>query len=136
MTTTYYVYSPLNRFLLEELKWCGCGSPELAMAFMRDVLSAIKTRSDARHDEASNAALKALLPYDSGLAESYWYMLDEHDLIEHGGTCAGGWLTEKGERVLALLNEFEDLEEALEDVEASEEEFERRSQSTSGEDHG
>jgi len=125
METTYYVYSPLQRFLVEDLKWCGCGNPELALSFMREVLRAIRARSDAKHDDPSNEALKALLPYESGLAESYWYMLDEHDLIEHGGSCGGGWLSEKGIRVLALLNEVEDFEEALDDVEVTEEEFKR-----------
>lgn len=130
MQTTYAIYSPLQRFIAEDLKWCGCGSPDLAMEFMRDVLRAIKARKEAHWDATSNEVLKALLPYSSGLAQSYWYMLDEHGLIDHGGSCGGGWLSEKGEKILALLNGVEDWDEALEDVEVSEEEFRRTTADT------
>lgn len=106
----------LRVFLAE---WqCGCGSPDDATRLLYDVLRVIETRW--RDSEALNLfnpkdrpslneiwksesdALKALLPSD-GVYYFVLYILSDWDLLEHGGSVGGSWLTEKGKALLAAL---------------------------------
>ena len=112
----------VQRFYFEELKWCGCGNPEEALGFMRDVLGIMKARSDENKlgepyngsaHERRTKELDALLG-DGPLGLSYRYMLDALGLTEHGGSVYGSWLTDKGKDILALLSD-RDLDEAMED---------------------
>ena len=119
----------VQRFYFEELKWCGCGNPADALAFMRDALEALWNKSEAGQAathgeiingtnpayEAASAREKELLPLDCPLALSYRYMLCAHDLTEHGGSVYGSWLTDKGNAVLAMLSSAGDLEDAMDD---------------------
>lgn len=82
--------------IYDDLGFCGCGYPEAAMWLVRDVLRMCPL-FDHREE------FKARFP-DRGVQMLVLYMLDDADLIEHGGNVAGSWLTEKGERFLALLN--------------------------------
>lgn len=76
--------------------FCGCGSPEKAVARLRDLL--------ALHPLHSNRpAFDALVP-DDGFQYLLLYTLDHLELTEHGGTVGGGWLTAKGQAVLEALN--------------------------------
>jgi hypothetical protein len=115
----------VQRFYYEDLKWCGCGNPEEALGFMRDVMQVMHDRSEESHKEPWTSdyersawkrgtdKLDAMLPGTLGL--TYYYMLDAHDLTEHGGSVGGSWLTDKGEKVLAMLAAAGDLEAAMED---------------------
>lgn len=86
--------------------FCGCGSPDEAARFLRDLL-ALHPLYDHR------AEFVALVP-DEGLQYLLLYTLDHFDLAEHGGSIGGQWLTDKGTAVLAALNrEAEDGFEAL-----------------------
>jgi hypothetical protein len=106
---------------LEELwdKWnfCGCGCPEVACEFLRDALRLIKQRSD---ENSGGLAAENMERYKANwdkiaafLGEKdrpgmYWlflYWLDAQGLIEHGGNVGGGWLTEHGREVLAILEQ-------------------------------
>lgn len=110
----------LYDFYFNDLKWCGCGDPTSAMEFMRDVLAAIQFRSQyyraneapsplseesRAYYEAANTPLVALLPDNSQLGLAYQYVLDAHELTEHGGNVCGAWLTTKGTDVLESLRE-------------------------------
>jgi hypothetical protein len=97
--------------------FCGCGSPESVARFVRDVLAVY----DCRHGHGlslfnpddrpklkqlwadTDAAVNALMPSD-GVQYFVLYVLTHWDLLEHGGTVGGSWLTEKGKAVLAALN--------------------------------
>jgi hypothetical protein len=103
--------TPIADFYYNDLKWCGCANPGEAARFMRDVLAALQARSAGEWSDETRAAVDALLP-DTALALSYWYMLDAHDLTEHGGNVRGSWLTKKGEKILKLLQES-NLDELL-----------------------
>jgi hypothetical protein len=115
----------VQRFYFEDLKWCGCGNPGDALAFMRDVLEVMWQRSEESRAEAHNKPyeqsawkrgcdkLDEMLPGILGM--SYLYMLDAHDLTEHGGSVGGSWLTDKGKAVLAMLTSHEDLDAAMDD---------------------
>jgi hypothetical protein len=74
---------------------CGCGSTEDAWERLRQIL--------ALHPLHKNRpAFKALIP-DDGLQTLVLYFLAHLGLTEHGGSVGGGWLSEKGEAVLAAL---------------------------------
>lgn len=113
----------VQEFYYETLEWCGCGNPDEALAFMRDVLQVIHDRSKdnslpserripyAQSKWAKHTAkLNAMLPGALGL--SYLYMLSALGLTEHGGSVGGSWLTIEGDRVLSILANA-DLEEAM-----------------------
>lgn len=109
---------------------CGCGQPEEAVRFLRDVLQTYAERRKAtdildlgifdqgsptrqqaweRHAEA----LAALLP-SPGIRFFVLYILSDWGLLEHGGSVDGSWLTDKGGGVLEALNhEREDSFEKL-----------------------
>jgi hypothetical protein len=79
-----------------ELEWfCGCGSPEEAAATLLKVL-----RLHPLYE--NRPAFEELVP-DTGLQYLLLYQLSDRDLTEHGGTCGGGWLTEKGLAVRGAL---------------------------------
>lgn len=75
--------------------FCGCGSPEDAAEALRKLLSLHPPYDHRKEFEA--------WIQDSGLAMLVLYTLDHFGLTEHGGTVGGGWLTDKGQAVLAAL---------------------------------
>ena len=90
------------------LGFCGCGDPEAALRYIRDVLRLIdEPRPDGHVEwekwyEGHRAREVALLP-DEGARWLVYYLLDDKELTEHGGSVPG-WLTGKGDDVLAALN--------------------------------
>jgi hypothetical protein len=82
------------RVFLQEW-FCGCGQPEAAAKFLRDVL-AIHPLFDHRDK------VRSVLPNDQ-IEMFVLYLLVKMDLTTHGGSVDGGWLTERGEQVLAAL---------------------------------
>lgn len=109
----------VQQFYYGALNWCGCGNPDEALGFMRDVLAIMKARSDENCSgsykgsayEARTLELDAKLG-DGMLGLSYLYMIDSYGLTEHGGSIGGSWLTGEGERVLAML-QAHDLDAAM-----------------------
>lgn len=106
----------LHDFYFDDLKWCGCGNPDEALAFVGCVLGILKRRSEdndlsvpydqspwKRHTEELRATLG-----EGPLGLILMYVLDAHDLTEHGGNVMGSWLTPKGMDVLNAINEHGD----------------------------
>jgi hypothetical protein len=77
--------------------YCGCGTPGEALKTIHDLL-----RAAPFHE--NRAAVEAILP-TSGVEMLVLGSLDRADLIEHGSSIAGSWLTEKGQRVLSILDQ-------------------------------
>jgi hypothetical protein len=90
------------------LGFCGCGAPELSLAFVRDGLQHIEWRLDSKAtwDEKEAKALE-LFGSEAG-AYFFYYFVDRGDLTEHGGSVPG-WLTDKGRNFIADVNELEAL---------------------------
>ncbi len=87
------------------LGMCGCGCPEDAYNFCRDVLSKFDRRENHRDDKApwidAEAAVKALiLERPDEAAHVLSHLLTERDLLEHGGSVGGSWLTAWGEQLV------------------------------------
>jgi hypothetical protein len=92
--------------------FCGCGAPELALAYMGRVMRAIQNLQGdgsfedrhAAYEEASNA----LFHGDDGARYVAYYLLAERGLTEHGGSVPG-WLSDRG---VGVLFDIEALPEA------------------------
>jgi hypothetical protein len=98
---------------------CGCGSPETVAGFVRDVLTAYRERwaSTDKLDmfkledrpamkaawDAHDATIAVLLPSD-GVRYFVLYLLNHWELLEHGGSVGGSWLTDKGKAMLVALD--------------------------------
>jgi len=84
-------------YLGNQLSFCGCGRPEDALLFMRDVLHALDTKGGSRDEwEERNKNLKELWhSIPDGIMYLVYYFLDNKELTTHGGSVPG-WLTEKG----------------------------------------
>jgi hypothetical protein len=86
--------------------FCGCGDPESQIVLLHDVLMAISdkwnvTISDTVKAKEKQDKIRALLP--GALGDHYLYWLTHLDILEHGGSIGGSWLTKKGEEILLLL---------------------------------
>lgn len=77
-----------------ELKFCGCGRPEDSLALIVEMLRACPWYEGAWEE------------FDQRLTTGGFQIvagvLTEADLIEHGSSVGGSWITEKGKRFLAL----------------------------------
>lgn len=78
----------------EIFRFCGCGDPDSAMLFVRDMLKLLEERKGWSEE------IKKELPTD-GVYYFVLYMLDDKGLTEHGSSVGGSWLTDKGKEVLA-----------------------------------
>ena len=86
--------------------WCGCGRPERAYEWVRDALRAVPREQH----QAFWAA------YPEGAQAILFSVLDRMGLVEHGGAWYSAWLTPEGQRVLAILDDVDDFEAALDGV--------------------
>lgn len=98
----------IQKFYYAKLKWCGCGSPAEVMKFMHNVLQTIYDRR-ANWTAETTQKIFDLVPRDTQLGMSYMYMLDGFGLLEHGTSIGGSWLSDEGERVLKLFNDYDGL---------------------------
>lgn len=72
---------------------CRCGDHEYEMKKFREVLLAIQERRRLGNEH-----------------QIYLYLLDQHEFTDHGISVFSSWLTEKGEALLYLLNQWEEDE--------------------------
>lgn len=88
------------------LGMCGCGNPEEAYNLVRDVLAACDRRGC--HDNPPTRAWvnieseieKLILTKPELTAHVLLHFLTKCDVIEHGGSVGGSWLTAMGERIV------------------------------------
>ncbi len=100
--------------LSDALGFCGCGAPDTALRYVRNILHAISQRCPDPHTHeewlawyrtVSRPAIEALFNNDPGAEYLAYYLLDDKKLTEHGGSVPG-WLTDKGKGILADLDEM------------------------------
>lgn len=75
---------------------CGCGSPEAGFNFLRSVLAVCDRRSKTEWLNASQEIAKLVASNPHVAAEVLLHFLNARDLLEHGGSVAGSWLTDYG----------------------------------------
>ena len=99
----------------EGLGFCGCGMPEESVKLLRDTLCLYDRQGDSpwssdsdhsAHWDARQLTLDALLP--DPFRQIWLYWLTCVDLLEHGGSVEGSWLSDKGKQVYAALKEHGD----------------------------
>lgn len=88
--------------LLLDVPVCGCGRPDLAWAVYRAVLADAVAASDGVWSTDRMAAANG----DETLFYVVAGVLDSIEATEHGGSIGGAWATEKGRRLLAILDRF------------------------------
>ena len=85
------------------LHLCGCGAPEDAFNLCQKMLACFDRRASRRSGEWINAekTLTELIYGDAATAAHVLaHLLTHLDLLEHGGSVGGSWLTTKGETVV------------------------------------
>lgn len=82
------------RVRYDDLGDCGCGQSDQRLELVRQVLRDCPLYEDERWRA-----------YDSPLAEWLLAIMAGADLIEHGSTLGGSWITEKGQRLLSALED-------------------------------
>lgn len=92
--------------LLNSLPVCGCGRPELAYEAYRKVLATAVRAADRNQEFPSWAERIADTDDDERLFYVVAYVLDDIEATEHGGNISGAWATDKGSRLLALLDQY------------------------------
>lgn len=87
---------------------CGCGNPESAYDLVRDLLGLMPLYEDTRWKVAES--LTGNVP---GAHHIILGAMERAELIEHGSSLHGAWLTPKGEWCLAAMQtaEFDDLDQ-------------------------
>lgn len=88
------------------LKLCGCGTPEEAYNFCRDALACFDRRGchdtpPTREWVDAESVLQQLIQTRPGeAAHVLAHLLTHLDLLEHGGSVGGSWLTDAGEEIV------------------------------------
>lgn len=101
-------YDNLGDYIMTGLLgFCGCGMPEEALKWLRDCLSDVEHRSNVEWKQEPpvyQGRIHARMePLPRGVEYLLWYWMDSLQLIEHGGSVGGSWLTERGTHLLRRL---------------------------------
>lgn len=92
------------------LHLCGCGCPEDAYNFCRDVLAAFDRRDRTKEwIDAENAVKDIIMKRPDEAAHVIAHLLSHMRLLEHGGSVGGSWLTDDGARIVDMGPVTEEL---------------------------
>jgi hypothetical protein len=97
----------LNRLFYTDLHQCGCGNPADTWELIHEVLSLAPFFEDQRWKQVEDILGRA---YDFVLG-----VLSDADLLEHGGSVGGSWITDKGRWLLQAIERvgLDDLDEKV-----------------------
>jgi len=91
----------LHALFYDHIVGCGCNRPETAYELVRDILNLAPFYEDGNWRTVSS------LIGSDGAFQIVVGLLSKLDLLEHGGSMGGSWLTKKGEYVRDLVNRHE-----------------------------
>lgn len=110
----------INEFYYEKLNFCGCGRPWDILYTIKCVLNTVKRKYDKDYNcnyELYEKELKENLNLKEndlritdGVIQIVFNVLNNCDVLEHGGGIRGSWLTKYGEKLLEDLNALSDEE--------------------------
>ena len=92
------------RVIFLDIGMCGCGHYDERLDILKEVLNACPLWELEKTPEYLRTPL----------GEWFLCLLDKAELIEHGSSIGGSWLTEKGTRLLNALND-EDIWKEFQD---------------------
>lgn len=102
-THLYDLYLPhedalqhLNQVFYMELHQCGCGDPDETWNLIHEILSLAPFFEDGRHQQVHD-----LLGRSHGFVLN---VLTDAELLEHGGSVGGSWITDKGRWLLEVID--------------------------------
>lgn len=101
-------------FYYEKLKWCGCGTPEIAKKVIRDYLEIVDNNYYEKRDGLKKR-FGVEYVYNNELLLCLAYALDAAEFTEHGGSVGGAWLADEGVMFLWLLKHNEELDDLDDD---------------------
>lgn len=111
------IYDDLTDLLMSKvLGFCNCGRPADALGFILGGLRLINEKYGGESRKGWNDWYEAYRArcaehFKSGEAEYFFYAwADKEGLTEHGGSVPG-WLNSTGEKLLALLEQWEKEED-------------------------
>jgi hypothetical protein len=101
-----HILNHLYKLFYGDLDLCGCGRPADAYELIRDIISL------APFFENERWRLVESLIGNAGAHHIVLSALENADLIEHGSSISGSWLTPKGKWCQAVMRgvEFEDID--------------------------
>jgi hypothetical protein len=105
-------YDNIKDYILTGLLgFCGCGMPEEALKWLRGCLADIEHRTEVEWKQSppvyQGRIYARMEPLPRGVEYLLWYWMDKLELIEHGGSVGGSWLTERGKHLLRRLEKID-----------------------------
>lgn len=94
----------LETIYFGEIGMCGCGNPKDVKKFIYELLKNHKEYEDD-YDAMTENRKRIIKETDTNVIfEFVFHVLDHNDLLNHGGSIYGSWLTEKGEKFFDSLS--------------------------------
>lgn len=110
----------MSFFSFDVMYMCSCGCPEDTYEIIRKILN---IRNDWSTDKIKFDEIKKRYMEDLhidandslhyGVLQFILYMLDEKEILEHGSSIGGCWITDLGKMYLTVLNAWHDREEGV-----------------------
>lgn len=107
----------MNYYMYEELWLCGCGCPEYTYEVIRRYLHIRDSRFENHlnyEDVCKMYKINLHIDNDDsiqyGLLQFMMYALDQCGFTEHGSSIGGCWITDKGGRLLTVLDAWYERE--------------------------
>lgn len=114
----YLIDDLMDFFSYEIVDLCGCGIPEYTYEIIRRTLT---IRKDWQEDRIKYAEVQKRYKDDLyldtedkmqyGIVQLILYLLDSREILEHGSSIGGCWLTKLGEMYLDVLNAWNEREQ-------------------------
>lgn len=93
-------------FSIEIMGLCGCGAPELCQRDIRNILRVFNGEWDDRRKNLQKY-FNVQSIYENSLLLFLVYMLNDKDMLEHGTSVGGSWITDLGQMYLTVLEQMD-----------------------------
>ena len=112
----------VQKMYFEDLRLCGCGSPDHRIKFIKSLLNLINDRheQDLSYEEYNKRLVELFGFKETGNPKCYFndisdgiveFVLDQFNeagLLEHGSSVGGSWLSNYGKEMLEILNDIDE----------------------------
>lgn len=87
----------------DQLGLCGCGNPACVHAMLIECLESFdRDKNGWGSGTGIDRITEIVKSKPDVVAEFIGHFLDQKDLLEHGGSVYGSWLTERGKQVIEI----------------------------------